>query len=63
MADFRDRQVDEILPGRGPVDEPQPAGRVSYPLVVQMPAAHVPQEVVNLVDGQDRGGRVVDGRR
>ena len=46
-----------------PVHQPHPARRIAHPFVVQVPAADVAKQVMNLVDGQDRGGRVVDGRR
>ena len=46
-----------------PVDEPQPARRIAHAPVVQAAAADVAEEVMDLVDGQDRGGRVVDRRR
>src|SRR5262249_43057991 len=61
LTNFGDGQLDEILPVRGAVEEPEPAPFVSYPLVVQVPLADVAEEVVDLVQGQDRSGRVVDG--
>ena len=35
LTDFGDGQLDEILPVRRPVEEPQPARFVAYPFVVQ----------------------------
>src|SRR5690348_3126778 len=60
VTDFRDGQLDEVLPVRGPVDEPEPACLVSHSLVVQTSLTHVPKEVVDLVQGENSRGRVVD---
>ena len=62
LTDFRDRQIDEILPIGRPIDQPQRAGRVVGQPFVQAPPAHTAQEVMDLVNRQDRGGRIVDGR-
>ena len=48
VADLGNRQLDKILPDRGAIDEPQIAGRVPYPFVVQVPVADVAQEVMNI---------------
>ena len=60
MADLGDGQMDEVFPVRRPVHEPEPARRISHPPSCQMPIADRAQQVMDLVDGQDRGGRVVD---
>ena len=60
VADFGDGQLDEILPVRSPIHEPKPARGIAYPSFVQVPVSHTAQQMVNLVDGENRGGGVID---
>lgn len=40
VADFRDGELDEILPVRSPIHEPKPARGIVYPSFVQVPVPH-----------------------
>ena len=62
LTDFRDRQADEILPIGRAIDQPQRAGPVVGPSLSQMPAADTTQEVMDLVNRQDRGSWIVNRR-
>ena len=57
------RERDEVLPVGGAVDEPDLARRVAHDARVELAAADHREQVVELVDGEDAGRRVVDRRR
>ena len=63
MPDFGARQVHVVLPVRRAEDQPQLAGLVAELLAAQVPQPDHPQQAVQLVDGQHRRRRIVDGRR
>ena len=54
LSDFGDGKLNEVFPVRGSIGKSKPACCVAYLLVVQTPAAYVPEEMVNLA--ADRAG-------
>lgn len=60
LTDFGDGQMNKVLPVRGPVDEAQPALSISNSFIVQTVLAQVTKEMMNLIQGQNRRGRVID---
>src|SRR5262249_19151319 len=63
VTDLGEGQVNEILPVWRPVDESKPAGGVSYVSITQVPITDLAKEVMDLVQGKNRRGRVVNCRR
>jgi hypothetical protein len=57
LTDLGDGQVDEVRPIRRPVDEPEPAPCAAHAPVIELATADVSEKVMDLVNGQDRGGR------
>ena len=60
MTNFRDGQVNKVFPVRRTIHEPKPARRIAPPSIRQVPMADRAKQVMDLVDCQDRSGRVVD---
>ena len=64
VADLVEREDDEVVPGRHGVDEAQASPVASrHAPAREPPPAEADEEVLDLVEGLDRGGRVVDRRR
>src|SRR5262249_5090173 len=61
LSNLRNRQRNEIGPVRSAVGETQPARLVAYAFIIETPHADASKQMVNLVDWQNGGGRVVDG--
>src|SRR5205807_1412443 len=63
VTNFGDGQADVILPVRGAVHEAKPARAVTYLSIVQTPIAHLAEKAMDLIQGEDCRGRVVNRRR
>src|SRR6185369_5290222 len=63
VTNLCDGELYEVFPIRRAIDEPGLAPIIAYHAFVQMPTADLAEQVVNLVEDENRSGRVVDGRR
>ena len=61
--DLVDGQADMVLPARPGDREAHAALRIAMPADVEPPQAELRQELVELVDGHDRRGGIIDRRR
>ena len=62
-ADLGEREIDEVVPGRASMDEPECALSVVDLAGGDAPRAHPPEEILDLVDRLEGRGRIVDRRR
>ena len=60
---FTERQVDKIIPVGRPEDHTQTTRRSEHLVGMELSQADCPQHAMQLIDGQDRRGWVVDRRR
>jgi len=62
-ANFRARDIDEVFPVRRAVDHAMRAGMVIEPFQAKPSLANGAQQVIELIDGKNRCGRIVNRRR
>ena len=60
MANFGDGQANKVLPIGSAIDESEPTVRVMHMTGIQITTADIAQEMMNLINGEHGGGRVVD---
>ena len=62
VPDFRNGQTNKILPVGRPVNQPYLACGVSHLSRIQIPIADLAEEVMDLIQGENGRGRVVNSR-